>query len=199
MFRSVKSAVGWYAAFRRGPELAQLEIGPRIQESHKEPGDLWVRMAKLIAKVCHEHKVEVDDLVRWGSTADGAALSPGQKALKALRAALDAEQLLEAPVVPTKCDGYTFTVLNADQIAVGLHNVPDNIRRIREDVGLTQGELAEKAGCKRRWISKLENGIKAPTDSVLGRIADALGVTAPELLTSARDWSTVTTKRAKPT
>jgi transcriptional regulator with XRE-family HTH domain len=43
-------------------------------------------------------------------------------------------------------------------------------------VGLSQEELAERAGVHRTYISQLERGIKSPTVSILINISRALGI-----------------------
>jgi len=57
-----------------------------------------------------------------------------------------------------------------------------NIRRFREERGLTQEELAEKVGVGRPIISHYEIGRKDPTTTMLGILADKLEVTTDQLL-----------------
>jgi XRE family transcriptional regulator of biofilm formation len=57
------------------------------------------------------------------------------------------------------------------------------LRRWRRERGLTQEELAKKAGVTKFYISQLETGIRHnPSLPVLRRLAKALGVSAGELL-----------------
>lgn len=56
------------------------------------------------------------------------------------------------------------------------------LRRAREAAGLTQEELAFRAGLSRPYISQLERDLKSPTLEVLLRLAEALGVRASELV-----------------
>ena len=52
----------------------------------------------------------------------------------------------------------------------------NKIREIRKKKGLTQEELAKKAGVSRGWICGLENGYYTVTSTkTLKKIADALG------------------------
>ena len=46
----------------------------------------------------------------------------------------------------------------------------------RHKRGMTQAELAEKAGTKQSAIARLENMQSPPSSSNMGRIADALGL-----------------------
>ena len=57
-----------------------------------------------------------------------------------------------------------------------------NVRAIRTEIGLSQEELAFRAGLKRSYLSDLERGTRNPTVRALGRIADALGVAPSRLL-----------------
>ena len=60
--------------------------------------------------------------------------------------------------------------------------VGDNIRRIREEQGLSQEELAELAGVHRVSLARYETGKVDPGTQQIGRIADALGVSVDVLL-----------------
>lgn len=58
----------------------------------------------------------------------------------------------------------------------------NNIKRIRNAKGMTQGDIHRAAGMDRGYISRVENGLKNPTLSNLEKIAQALGVKPDELL-----------------
>jgi len=57
-----------------------------------------------------------------------------------------------------------------------------NLRRLRHDQRLTQEELAERAGLSSRYIGAIERADVSASVTVLGQIAEALGVEAGELL-----------------
>jgi transcriptional regulator with XRE-family HTH domain len=57
-----------------------------------------------------------------------------------------------------------------------------NLRRLREQAGLSQEELAARAGLARTYISGIENGRRNPTVIVLYEIATQLGADPRELL-----------------
>ena len=57
-----------------------------------------------------------------------------------------------------------------------------NLRRKRHDLEMTQEELAEKAGLSARYVGGIERADVSASVTVLGRIADALEVEAPELV-----------------
>lgn len=57
-----------------------------------------------------------------------------------------------------------------------------NLRRKRHDRKLTQEELAERAGLSARYLGAVERGDVSASITVLGQIADALGVEPAELV-----------------
>lgn len=52
----------------------------------------------------------------------------------------------------------------------------ENVRRLRKERGLSQEELAFRAGMKRSYLSDLERGTRNPTVRALDRLAAALTV-----------------------
>lgn len=58
----------------------------------------------------------------------------------------------------------------------------ENIRRMRLEKEMTQGDLCDKIGADVAYISNVENGKKNPTLATIERIAKALGVSTDELL-----------------
>ena len=57
-----------------------------------------------------------------------------------------------------------------------------NLRRMREERGLSQEAFAFEAGIHRTYISDLERARRNPSLAVLERIAIALSVSASDLL-----------------
>jgi transcriptional regulator with XRE-family HTH domain len=57
-----------------------------------------------------------------------------------------------------------------------------NLRRKRHDQHMTQEELAERAGLSTRYVGAIERGDVSASVTVLGQIAEALGVEPGELL-----------------
>jgi len=51
-----------------------------------------------------------------------------------------------------------------------------NVRQYRVAAGWSQARLADKAGLSPEFISRIENGHRAPSVVTLGRVASALGV-----------------------
>ena len=58
----------------------------------------------------------------------------------------------------------------------------DNLARVRKEKGLTQEALALKLNVVRQTVSKWEKGVAVPDADTLCNIADALDVSAEELL-----------------
>ena len=57
------------------------------------------------------------------------------------------------------------------------------IKKLRTDRGLTQEQVAQKAGVTKNYITMLETGArKTPSLPVLKRLAKALGAPVTELL-----------------
>ncbi|WFU25455.1 helix-turn-helix transcriptional regulator [Bradyrhizobium sp. CB1717] len=57
-----------------------------------------------------------------------------------------------------------------------------NLRRIRHKREMTQEELADGAGLSVRYIGAIERADVSASVTVLGRIAEALGVEATDLI-----------------
>lgn len=61
-------------------------------------------------------------------------------------------------------------------------SIGENIRLNRDKVGMTQDELAEKAGISRNYISDLENNRYIPSVKTLSKIAKVLNMNLDFLL-----------------
>ncbi|GLK67630.1 helix-turn-helix domain-containing protein [Hansschlegelia plantiphila] len=57
-----------------------------------------------------------------------------------------------------------------------------NLKRFRQEKGLSQEALAFEAKLHRTYLSGVERGVRNPTVTVLEGIAVALGVTSSKLL-----------------
>lgn len=58
----------------------------------------------------------------------------------------------------------------------------NRLRELRTSSGLTQQQLAQKARMDYKYLGALERGERNPTLFNIGRVADALGVPAGDLL-----------------
>lgn len=64
-----------------------------------------------------------------------------------------------------------------EEMSVGM-----NIRRIREEKGMTQAYLAEQAGISQAMLCQIERGTKNPSLQVGKEIAQLLGCSMEELI-----------------
>ena len=60
--------------------------------------------------------------------------------------------------------------------------VGKNIKKAREKIGLTQEQVAEKAGIHVSYYSRIERGVVNPSLEVLESIAKVLKVKSSEIL-----------------
>ncbi|MEO3785760.1 helix-turn-helix domain-containing protein [Actinocorallia sp. B10E7] len=65
--------------------------------------------------------------------------------------------------------------------------VARNVRRFRQERGLSLGELARRSGLSKQTLSKIEQGIGNPTVDTLTQLGAALDVSVRRLLT---EWGT---------
>lgn len=57
-----------------------------------------------------------------------------------------------------------------------------NLRRMRHDRDMTQEELADRAGLSTRYVGAIERADVSASVTILGKIAEALGVEPGALL-----------------
>lgn len=57
-----------------------------------------------------------------------------------------------------------------------------NLRRLRQQKGITQEQLAEQSGFSQQYLSGLERGLRNPTIVTLYELAQTLGVSHIELV-----------------
>lgn len=57
-----------------------------------------------------------------------------------------------------------------------------NVRRLRNQTGMSQDEFAEAVGIDRTYVSGIERGVRNPTINVVAKIANVLDVEPYELL-----------------
>ncbi len=58
----------------------------------------------------------------------------------------------------------------------------DNLKRLRTEKGISQGDIARELDVSRSFISNIENGKTNPTLSTITKIAKAVGVSTGELM-----------------
>jgi transcriptional regulator with XRE-family HTH domain len=59
------------------------------------------------------------------------------------------------------------------------------VRKFRQAIGISQEELADRAGLHRTYISLLERGLRTPSLTVIAQLATALETTSAELVAAA--------------
>jgi transcriptional regulator with XRE-family HTH domain len=62
-----------------------------------------------------------------------------------------------------------------------------NLRKYRDELGLSQEGLAFECGLHRTYVSGVERGVRNPTVTVLAKIAKALKVQPAQLLEPVRE------------
>jgi transcriptional regulator with XRE-family HTH domain len=60
----------------------------------------------------------------------------------------------------------------------------NNIKKRRKTLGISQANLAEKAGTSQHYIAQIEQSKKFPSSEMLERLAAALNFDSPELFAS---------------
>jgi transcriptional regulator with XRE-family HTH domain len=61
----------------------------------------------------------------------------------------------------------------------------ERLRELRRSVGLSQEELARRAGVASAYVGRLERGLAAPGIDLVDRLVQALGTTIPDLFPTA--------------
>lgn len=62
-------------------------------------------------------------------------------------------------------------------------DIGKNIKKLRNKLGLSQEEFAQKSGVKYTTLTKIESSvIKKPSVMVMAQIAEALGVSIEDLI-----------------
>ena len=61
-----------------------------------------------------------------------------------------------------------------------------NLKRLRQDNGLSQEELAFESGLHRTYVSGIERGVRNPTVMIIEKLAKTFGVAPAELLVDGK-------------
>ena len=57
-----------------------------------------------------------------------------------------------------------------------------NLKRVRKEKGISQGDIVRSLGMDRAFVSNIENGKANPTLATIAKLAKALGVPLGELI-----------------
>jgi len=68
-------------------------------------------------------------------------------------------------------------IMKNEAVKLGL-----NLKRIRIEKGISQGDISRALKVARSFISDLENGKRNPTLSTIAKLAKAIGVSLGELI-----------------
>lgn len=63
-----------------------------------------------------------------------------------------------------------------------LKKIADNVRKARNEAGLTQLELSKKANLSTNYISRIERADVSPTVETLEKLAKALKIKSSDIL-----------------
>jgi transcriptional regulator with XRE-family HTH domain len=74
----------------------------------------------------------------------------------------------------------------------------ERLRHLREGAGLTQQQLAERAGCHYMTISLLERGTQEPAWPLVLQLADTLGVSTEEFRLQGEERGAEPRRRGRP-
>ncbi len=58
----------------------------------------------------------------------------------------------------------------------------DNLKRIRTEKGISQGDIGRALEVDKSFVSNIENGKTNPTLATIAKLAKAIGVSVDELL-----------------
>jgi len=65
------------------------------------------------------------------------------------------------------------------------------LRKLREQRGLSQEQLAFETGIHRTFVSQLERGLKTPSLATLFKLAAALEIDASQMVQQLERWRNV--------
>jgi len=63
----------------------------------------------------------------------------------------------------------------------------ERLKHVRREKGLSQGELADRAGINRSYLSMIENGHSSPTMDVVERLAAGIGISVWRLISDVNE------------
>ena len=75
--------------------------------------------------------------------------------------------------------------------------LPSRLKTVRKSLGLTQEELADKAGCSVIALSKYETGVNRPTFEILVALAIALNVSVDYFIQQTEDGETMSKRKVE--
>ncbi len=140
----------------------------------KLPADVksaMLALSVLIDRIGTLPKIDRDDLFELLQEWRKASIPEEQESIRSAM-----EEILAQVPITTKPMPMIPQVVMTRGLQGWTDHVSKKIRELRAAQGLTQTELAQKAGIPQSHVSRLENAEHSPTHLTLEKIARALGV-----------------------
>lgn len=131
IFPTLKAALGYYEARRRGPEMRGPKYEPRVQASHSESEAAHWTIAAELAKLDENERGRV---LAWATAPDEAVSAP-RSALRSLYRALRDLGVIEPPARPVASERVSFVDLNSGEVVT--------LRRLTGCRGCDRGEVCK--------------------------------------------------------
>ena len=150
---------------------------PRYDSLPETAQTVILAMSVLLDRIRTLPKPDRDDLYELFQ---GMAQTDDAEEMANIRRAIE-EILAQSPVevIPMPMPMRDTTM--PPRLKSWAEHVGKKIKELRKDAGLTQAQLAEKAGLPQSHISRLENAEHSATNLTLAKIAAALGVDVGKL------------------
>ena len=164
--------------------LDDVQRGHDLLDSHRVPGrppsDVWFELAERLHQECRQLAAATYCLSEWQEPDDARAdvdhhTDPDDRAL-------DAKE--RAKRQARRAGRRNTRLWDSDPDLVYLGRA---IRRERQRLGLSEAELARKAGVGKRLIARLEDGAAQPHFELLMALAHALSIKPSALIGRARE------------
>jgi DNA-binding XRE family transcriptional regulator len=164
--------------------LTALEPDSIHEVRYSPPRDnLWVQFGDGFSSAVEWSSLGIDDL-RDAFVAESASVGEGGKTIALMTTDGDLLEIDSASIRGVLDDDFRTAL--QQEAADSDEVVGTRLREAREGAGLTQVELSGRTGIDQAVISRLERGKHRPRIDTLRRIASALDMTVPQLLTSDR-------------
>ena len=175
MFANLLTLEGWNVYYL-GPETPAVDIATYVHQKNINAVGLSVigesNLQKAMECVEAIKGLENPPLILLGGAAvqENQALFSGCDIVKDFAEAMD------------RMDEILGIQNGGQSLSQMLDGIGKNIQKTRTARGMNQGELAERAGVDRAYISLVENGKQNLTMSALVKLADALSVPVPSII-----------------
>lgn len=90
--------------------------------------------------------------------------------------------------MPRVLFSYTHDIISPQEIGEIIMAIGEEIRRLRNELKLTQDEFAKKIGIHGRQLARYEAGVNKPSIEILKRIADFCEISLDRLVYGRDDY-----------